>query len=1039
LNATLPFLARWFAVLLARATVAAHAAAPRLEFNRDIRPLLSDRCFKCHGPDAHARKAELRLDVRDNALAERDSGRSLVPGQPDRSELVKRIESTDADEQMPPPKSHLRLSREEIATLRRWVAQGAEYQAHWSFAPPVAAALPEVRQGAWGRNPIDRFILARLEREGLRPAAEADRATLLRRLALDLTGLPPAPEELDAFLADPAPDAYERQVERLLAAPAYGERMALDWLDGARYADSNGYFRDNARQIWPWRDWVIGAFNRNLPYDRFTIEQLAGDLLPGATLEQKIATGFNRNHMVTGESGIIDEEYRVEYVVDRLSTTSTIWLGLTVGCARCHDHKFDPISQREFYQLFSFFNNVRETGLAKADDPPPVLEVATAEQRAELAKLTAARQEAEAAFQRLAAPLQTEIAQWEATSAAELKPAEQDLAAYHPLEPNPPASVSEKGNVTYAPGVLGQAAVFDGMQSLELTEGVALAADAAWSIGLWLKPTGALSCVLANVEPTAGRRGFELLWQKGRYQVNLIESWGEKGLEAVTQEPVKGSDWQQVIVAYDGSRRAAGLRVFVNGMEAPLKVTRDTLAGSIASAQPLRIARRDNGLGFYGSLDELRLYRRALGPQEVQAWYWSDRLRGLLAMPAAQRSAAQKQLLLEYYVQHHAEVPVREADAVARAARDAERAFRAQLPSALVMEELPEPRVAHLLQRGQYDHPGDAVEPRVPASLPAFPEGAPRNRLGLAQWLTSPAHPLTARVEVNRLWQQCFGEGLVRTLNDFGAQGEPPTHPELLDWLALEFMRSGWDIKAMLRTIVCSAAYRQSSIPTPELMQRDRDNRLLARGPRFRLPAETIRDVALSAAGLLVPRVGGPSVKPYQPPGLWEAVSYDGELTYQPDAGDGLWRRSLYTFWKRQSPPPALLTFDGPTRETCTVQRARTNTPLQALALLNDLTFVEAGRTLAALALAQPGDNDARLRYAFRRVTARLPDEAELIHLRRLLAQQRARFAQDREGAQRLLAVGASPAGRDGDPIEHAAWSTVGHALLNLDEAIVRR
>jgi hypothetical protein len=742
--------------------------------------------------------------------------------------------------------------------------------------------------------------------------------------------------------------------------------------------------------------------------------------------------------MVTGESGIIDEEYRVEYVVDRLNTTSTIWLGLTVGCARCHDHKFDPITQREFYQLFSFFNNIRETGLAKADDPPPVLEVASAEQRAELAKLTAARQEAKAAFRKIAEPLETEIAAWEVSSAAELKPAEQALAAYVPFDPNPPPTVLEKGNVTYAPGVLGQAAVFDGMQSLELA-GAALEADAPWSIGVWVKPSGSLSCVLANVEPGSGRRGIELLWQKGRFVVNLIESWGEKTLEAATQEPVKGTDWQQVIVSYDGSRRAAGLHVFVHGIEAPLKVTRDSLAGAISSAQPLRIGRRDNGLGFYGSLDELRVYRRALRPEEAQAWYWSDRLRGLLAVPAAKRTAGQKQLLLEYYVQHHAAAPVREAARVARAAGEQESAFRAQLPSTLVMEELPQPRVAHLLERGQYDHPGDAAQPGVPASLPPLPENAPRNRLGFAQWLISPEHPLTARVEVNRLWEQCFGEGLVRTLNDFGAQGEPPTHPALLDWLALEFMRSGWDMKAMLRTIVCSAAYRQSSIPTPELLQRDRDNRLLARGPRFRLSAETIRDSALSAAGLLVPHVGGPSVKPYQPPGLWEAVSYDGELTYQPDSGDGLWRRSLYTFWKRQSPPPALLTFDGPTRETCTVQRARTNTPLQALALLNDITFVEAGRALASLALSQAGDDDARLRYAFRRVTARLPEQDELIQVRRLLAQQRARFAQDREGAQRLLAIGASSAGRDGDPVEHAAWSTVAHALLNLDEAIVRR
>ena len=1045
------------AILLAAST-GLGAPTAKLEYNRDVRPILSDKCFKCHGPDSQARKAELRLDVRESALALHDGVPPIDPGKPEQSEVVRRIETDDREDHMPPLKSNLRLSKEEAAVLRRWIAEGAEYQPHWSLTSPKAAPVPDVKLAGWPGNAIDRFVLARLELEGLTPSPEADKPTLLRRVTLDLTGLPPTPEEVEAFVreseaedaktqegrgggrADPsAPSAYGRAVERLLSSPRFGERMAMDWLDAARYADTNGYFRDNARQIWPWRDWVIAAFNRNMPFDQFTIEQLAGDLLPGATTEQKIATGFNRNHMVTGEGGVIDEEYRVQYVADRLETTSTVWMGLTVGCARCHDHKFDPLLQREYYQLFSFFNNVPEKGLVTADDPPPVLEVASAEQRADLEKLSLARRDAETRFDQLAAPLLPEIGAWEAKAGAELEPPSEKLAAYIPFEPEPAGGVIEKGNVTYEPGVLGKAAVFDAMQHLEAPAGIALEAGEPWTIGIWLKPTGALNCVLSKTEQSGARRGFELLWQKGRFQVNLVNRWGVSAIEAVTREPARGGDWQQVIVSYDGSGRAAGLRVFVDGVDAPLNVTLDALNGPIGNAEPIRIGRRDNGLGYYGKLDELRILRRAVATDEAKAWFWSDRLRGILAVAAEKRDAKQKKLLLDYYVGHHASPATREAHAAALAAREREDAFRAQLPKTLVMEELPEPRVAHLLKRGQYDQPGEEVRASVPASLPPLPADAPRNRLGLARWLVSPDHPLTARVAVNRLWQQCFGEGLVRTINDFGVQGEPPTHPELLDWLAVRFMQSGWDVKEMLRLIVTSATYRQSSAPSASLLQRDPENRLLARGPRFRLSAEMIRDQALAAAGLLVERIGGPSVKPYQPPGLWEAVSYDGELTYREDQGDGLWRRSLYTFVKRQSPPPAPSAFDAPTRETCVVRRSRTNTPLQSLVVLNDVTYVEAGRALAALVLAQPGDDDARLRLAFCRVTARPPDEKELALLRWALEQERVLFRQDPEAARRLIAVGASPAGQGLEPAELAAWSATAHSLLNLDEAITRR
>ncbi|HYR58090.1 MAG TPA: DUF1553 domain-containing protein, partial [Chthoniobacteraceae bacterium] len=1010
-----------FAAIIAAGSVA-HAAPIKLEYNRDVRPILSDKCFKCHGPDSQARKAELRLDIRDNALAKHDNGIPIVPGKPDESELVQRIETSDPDDHMPPRKSNLRLSKDEIARLRRWVAEGAEYQPHWSLIAPRAripdcsarlddlakrdpARAAEFRH--WPKNPIDQFVLDHLLAEGLAPSAEADPATLVRRMSLDLTGLPPTPAEVDAFVIEShhshsshemnetngTDAACAHLADRLLASPRFGERMALDWLDAARYADTNGYFRDNARQAWPWRDWVINAFNRNMPFDQFTIEQLAGDLLPNATTEQKIATGFNRNHMVTGESGIIDEEYRVEYVADRLETTSTVWLGLTVGCCRCHDHKFDAITQREYYQLFAFFNNGPETGLVKEDDPPPTLDVATPEQRAELERLGETRRGAETTFRQIAEPLRARIADWEKTSDAELAPLTGQLAAHVAFEPDLASAddvesraVAKGGNVAFEPGLLGHAALFDAMEHIELPADLALEAGQPWSIGLWMKPTGSLNCVLSKIDPSGERRGFEMLWQKGQVQINLVHRWVASAIEVSTKEPMKRRDWHQVIVSYDGSRKAAGVRVFIDGNEAPLNVARDSLDGPIGNSQPLRIGRRDNGLGFYGHLDELRVFRRPIDGDEAKAWYWSDRVRGILAVAPDKRDAKQNELLLDYYVEQHTDPGTRAAHDAAIAAREAEEKFRAQLPKTLVMQERPQPRTAHVLKRGQYDQPGDEVRADVPASLPPLPADAPRNRLGLARWLVSPSHPLTARVEVNRLWQQCFGEGLVRTANDFGVQGEPPTHPELLDWLAVHFVESGWDVKAMLKLIVTSATYRQSSIPSPALLARDPENRLLARGPRFRLSAETIRDQALAASGLLVERIGGPSVKPYQPVGLWEAVSYDGELSYQQDKGDGLWRRSLYTFWKRQSPPPALLIFDGPTRETCVVRRPRTNTPLQALVLWNDETYVEAARALAAHAIADGGaSDDDRLRFAFRRVTARTPDNDELRVLRHLL------------------------------------------------------
>ena len=1026
--------ARWTSGWVVLTCVAVAEPAP--DFNRDVRPILSNHCFHCHGPDAGSREAGLRFDV-----PEPDGGFAFVPGRVDQSEAFKRIASTDPDEQMPPPHVNKPLSAAQVAVLQRWVAAGAPYQAHWSLVAPKAAEPPAVARVEWARNTIDRFVLAGLERTGLQPAPEAAPHELLRRVTLDLTGLPPTPAELDAFLADKSPDAYARVVRRLLASPHFGERMALDWLDLARYADTNGYFGDATRQIWPWRDWVVQSFNRNLPFDQFTVDQLAGDLLTAPTPEQRIATGFSRNSMVNNESGAIDEEFRVEYVAERTETVGTVWLGLTVGCARCHDHKYDPISQKDFYQLYAFFNHSPEKGLVTQDNPPPEMDVATPAQRAELTALTAARRDAETALTATAARTRDAMMAWEQTATHELAPPDRNLSLHARFEPDMPG-LEEKGSVTFTDeGLLGRAAVFDGMQHLEAPGAPPFAAEKPWSVGLWLQPTGSLSGVLARIEPAGRRRGFEIVWQKGRFQINLVSQWGASAIELVTREPVRpaAGDWQQLIVSYDGSSHATGFRVYLDGGPVAFNIVRDRLDGPTENAEPLRLGRRDSGLGFYGRLDELRLLTRAVDDADASAWYWSDRLRGPLARTQESRTPRDRQYLLDYYLARHGDTAARAVRTDVQAARAAETNYRARLPKTLVMQDLSEPRPTHLLKRGKYDDPGERVAADVPAALPPLPTDTPRNRLGLARWLVSRENPLTARVAVNRLWMQAFGEGLVRTPNDFGVQGEHPTHPELLDWLAVRFMDSGWDLKALIEVIVTSATYRQSSVPTPELLARDPDNRQLARGPRFRLPAEIIRDQALAASGLLVPKLGGPSVRPYQPDGLWEAVTYDGEVSYQQDRGDDLWRRSLYTFWKRQAPPPALLTFDSPTRETCVVNRPRTNTPLQALTLLNDITFVEAGRALAADILNQPGDDHSRLQTLFRRVTARRPDDGDHASLLTLLDQQRKRFRADPAAAGRYIASGESPAGRHLDPVEVAAWSVTAHAVLCLDEAITRR
>ena len=1015
-----------------------------VSFNRDVRPILSEHCFPCHGPDAQARRAGLRLDLREEALQPAKSqALPIVPGDPASSELVARITSSDDNDLMPPPKFQKKLTAVQIEILRKWIADGALYQKHWAFESLVHPPLESLTDNKSPANAIDTLISANLKKHGLQLAPEAAPETLLRRVTLDLTGLPPTLAEMDAFqaerLAAPAEFefCYERVVDRLLQSKHFGEHLAAGWLDAARYADTNGYFGDKPRQMWLWRDWVIEALNANMPFDQFTIEQLAGDLLPKATLAQRIATGFNRNHIANNETGIIDEEYRTEYVLDRVDTTMTTWMGLTAGCAQCHDHKFDPISQREFYQLFAFFNNVPESGLITKDDPPPLIEVPSPEQQRRLSDLTAESHAAAQAF----APLQTDLASritaWEQPAAKTLAaPPHEHVVFHESFNGQLSGSVKSQGTrLVFEAGIQEQAAKFDATQHVE-TQLPDFNADGPWTIGLWLNGNAPLSCPLSLIEATGNRRGLEIICQKGRLQINLVSRWGVSAIEVFTLAAMSSNAWHQVVVCYDGSRQASGLRVFVDGAPAPFEIRRDTLDGSLKNTELLRIGRRDSGLGYYGLIDEVHVVQHGLDKSTVSDWFWGERIRGIVALPAERRSAQQADVLLDFYVDRFATSPLREARQRVKVAVQAEQALRAAIPSVLVMQELDKPRATHILERGQYTNPGEVVTPDVPPAVAPWPEAAPRNRLGFARWLVSPDNPLTARVAANRLWQQCFGEGLVRTVNDFGSQGEPPTHPELLDWLAATFRASGWDVKGLLKRIVMSRTYRQRSQFTKSDSQvLDPENRLLARGPSFRLSAEMLRDQTLTVSGLLVRHIGGPSVKPYQPPGLWESVSFNGEDSYVPDTGDGLWRRSLYTYVKRQAPPPSLLTFDGPTREKCTVRRARTNTPLQALVLLNDETYVAAARALATQLLQQPGHDESKLQSLWKRILGRTANTDEVTLLSGLLKRQREHFAAAPEAARLLIAAETTGI----EAREQAAWTVVVQTVLNLDEAITKR
>ena len=1013
------------ASLILSALPAAFAAS--VDYNREIRPILSDHCFSCHGPDEKQRQAGLRLDTADG------HARVVQPGASAASRLFQRISAEKPVLRMPPSASGRALTTAQIDTIRRWIDQGARPESHWSYVTPRRHSLPQTKNRSWPRNAIDNFVLARLETEGLKPSPEAVKTTLLRRVTFDLTGLPPTVAEADAFLSDRSPGAYERVVDRLLSSPRYGERMAMQWLDLARYADTHGFHIDSHRDMWPWRDWVISAFNRNLPFDQFTIWQLAGDLLPGATREQKLATGFNRNHMINFEGGAIPEEYQTEYVVDRVDTTATVWMGMTMGCARCHDHKYDPIRQRDFYKFFAFFNTIPERGLdGRTGNAEPFLPLPTPTEEARLETLTAqivAREESltEEATEAL-------IAEWEKTRAGTLPvPPRAGLTAHYELDGHQADTSgfyrhSKGSGAAYGPGQVGQAATFDGEVDVDL--GHPLDSRRPFSLALWINSTGLKeTAVLKGPGFELGFDESEVLvpgLKRGARFIFRVDSLGIRTTERYAQR-----GWSHVTVNYDGSGKASGLTLFVDAKPAGF----EPFGGLAKTARP-----------YKGQLDDVRFYSRPLDEAEVAALAIHLPVLSALTTSTAKLSKAQRKdraaRLREYFLTYDAPESLRVLHAELKDLEARKAELDRAVPSSMVMKEMVAPRDTWVLGRGDYRNHGEKVTADVPSSLPPLPAGAPRDRLGLAQWLTSPSHPLTARVAVNRYWLMYFGTGIVETAEDFGSQGAAPSHPELLDWLSTEFIESKWDVRAMQRLIVTSATYRQSSRISPGMLERDPQNRLLARGPRFRLPAEMVRDSALAASGLLVEQLGGRSVNPYQPKGLWEELAFGDVFsaqTYVTGTGRDLYRRSMYTFWKRTSPPPSLTSFDAPDREKCTARRARTNTPLQALILMNDPTYVEAARALAQRIMTEAGpDPGDRVNHGFRLAASRKPEPREAQVFRDMAEVQTAEFRKDRDSAVRLLAVGESKADPKLDRSELAAWTTVASMILNLDETITK-
>lgn len=1047
------------AIVIVAWSSATYAQSP--DFGRDILPILSDKCFHCHGPDAQTRKGKLRLDTKEGAFRLKQGKAVIIPGRSEESELFQRITSHDEAELMPPRESNRSLTEKQKQLIKQWIDSGARWEQHWAFVTPRKPVLPVVKQAGWVKQSMDRFILAKLESVGLKPQAEASKEAWLKRVSFDLTGLPPSLAELDAFLADTSEKAFEQQVDRLLASPRYGERMATDWLDLARYADTHGYQMDRYRPMWPYRDWVVKAFNQNLPYDQFITWQLAGDLLPNATKDQRLATAFNRLHMQNEEGGVIEEEYRVSYVVDRVNTFGTAFLGMTLDCTRCHDHKYDPFTMKDYYSLFSLFQNIDESGQTSyftSSMPVPTLLLSDEKTDQCIAALQRQIEESATALRKCKELIDEDmIRSWRRPGDRIELQGLQAAYSFEELSGNKTAnqlSAKLPGHTHEQPvlveGKSGKAVLLDGENGFEFPGVGHFSRTDPFSISLWIKPTvrAPRAVVLhhSRAPIDAGSRGYELLLEQNRVAFGMHHMWPGNSLKVVAKEELVADNWAHVAITYDGNSQAEGLRIYVNGRQQPVEYIRNGLYKDITyeGGEPnlaLGYRFRDNGFKG-GAVDELQIYKSELSGLQVLKLYSISDAATIWNKPFDQCNEFERNLIKEHFAKTGYGL-MHGTQQVMRARWKELNSIVNPIPEAMVMQELPQPKPAFILKRGAYDAPGDKVMGDVPAVFPPLKPDMPRNRLGLARWLLEPDHPLTSRVVVNRLWQQMFGNGLVETSDNFGTQGARPTHPEFLDWLAREFAQPSdpeakpWDMKRLLKMLALSATYRQSSLAAAEHRDKDGDNKLLGHYPVRRLSAEMLRDQALFASGLLVEKQGGPAVKPYQPDGLWEVAM--GNPKYDRSKGPDLYRRSLYTFWKRTVPHPAMITFDAAERNVCIVRRQSTSTPLQALALLNDVQMVEAAKLLGQRMHQQNGSREEQLAWAFRTVTGRTSTPRELAILGKLWKEQYALYEKDQPAAAKLLSVGESKVNDKYPAAELAASTAVALALFNHDEAVHRR
>lgn len=1038
-------------------------AADKLKYNRDVRPILADKCFSCHGADSAARKADLRLDKREAAI---DMG-AIKPNDVAGSELVARIITADHSELMPPPEVKKTLSAKEIETLKRWVSEGAEYEAHWSFIPAIRPQLPTVKNTSWSKTPIDRFVLSRLEQIGLAPAPEADSRSLIRRLHLDITGLPPKPELVEKFVREYQAEgdtALSRWIESLMNLPAWGEHRARYWLDAARYGDTHGLHFDNYREMWPYRDWVIQSFNNNQPFDQFTIEQLAGDLLPNPTREQLIATGFQRCNITTNEGGTIDEENLAIYAADRVQTLGWVYMGITTNCAQCHNHKFDPLTMKDYYSLAAFFRNTTQGAKDGnvADGGGPVIRVPTKQdaQRFEaLPKLIAdakklrENRKAEAAsdFQNwLSAQTVEKFEKAMPTDSLVVRAPLTEGSGNESLNTSTDTKFKALGDVSWiADGKLGAAPVMKAGGTFELGDLADFELNQKFSFAAWVKPNknGSTGAILARMDVAQQHRGFDFWYENRNVGVHIIDAWPDSAIKVITEKPaLKEGSWSHVVATYDGSGKASGVKLYVDGNLQNTKVASNTIKSdaSIRAKTPLRIGQRSVEQVFDGAVQEVRVYGRDLNGLEANLLATVQPLTSLLGISPDKRTSQQQELLLKHYLDT-ADSTFQKLNANVQGLEDELKEIEKRSPVTHVQREKPNSQpMANVLMRGEYDKVGDQVQAATPDALPPLPPGAPTNRLGLAQWLMDKSNPLTARVAVNRFWMQVFGNGIVATAEDFGVSGAMPTNPELLDWLAVEFQDNGWNIRKLFHQIFMSAAYRQSAQVTAEKLERDRDNSFVSRGPRFRMDAEMIRDYALSSSGLLAAEMFGPPVKPYQPEGIWDVVGLPEGNTriYQQGKGADLYRRTVYSFWKRMAPPPNMEAFGAPSREVCTVRRERTNTPLQALITLNDPQFFEAARALATRVIKSSTQTDptardneimaTAARFVLCRPLATNEQAIVLTNKEQLLSYYQGHV----EDAKLLLKVGESPVDESIDPVQLATWTMICNQIFNLDEVL---